>query len=1012
MAHSAGPLRVLSLDGGGIRGVSSLLILEDIMEKLREKRGLDRVPRPCDHFDLIGGTSTGGIIAIMLGRLGMTVDQCIRAYIKVAQKAFTPKRTSILPAPPSGNFSAKALEAAIKQTVREFCTAPGCIAQREQGQPTIDTCEHDELDFRDSSCTKTVVLAITKDNVDAPPTLFTTYDQSARLNGSKIWQVARATSAATTFFKSIKIGRDGVEYIDAGFGHNNPCDVLIQEAQRQFPNRTDLQVLSIGTGLGDVVTINNTRKSILKALKKMATSSKKVAFNLKSRFGDTNQYYRFNVDVGLKDITLSDWERSSTISSHTSNYLRENEMEIRKFVDAFSGVAPVNPLTQPVAELSQETNRVVHHIPFHRNARFVGRQKVTDKLTQLLFTQTDTRRVAIVGLGGMGKTQVALQFAHWVKENKPDHSVLWVPALSNASFEQACTEIKKKLAIPNIDEEPKEAIRRHLSLEEAGKWLLIVDNADDMDILYGSSQQPFGIHHYLPQSEHGRVLFTTRSQEVAVRVAGGDVIELQEMSREESKSVLEKSLVHKNQLQDEEAVTKLLEELAYLPLAIAQAAAYVSINKVPISEYLRLCQNTNGDMIELLSSKFHDSTHYNSSQNAVATTWSISFTQIHNNDKSAATLLSFISHIEPKAIPRWILPTMESEQQLTKAIGTLCGYGFLNGREDGETFEMHRLVHLATRVWTDAQSTTNSTAQDAAKQLAKVFPSSNWRNRELWQQCLPHALRVLQASEKTDDVNLCSLGIYVGRCLRADRRIKEAVNILECVVDWDSTLKPKCGHQLDPKYELAVAYKEDKQAKRAIQLLEDAVSIQANTPATKHRDRLKLQHHLARAYAKNGQTEEAVKLLQDIALIEENTLSTEHPSRLASQHQLAKAYAKTGRIEEAVKLLEDVVSKWANTTETEHPYRIASQLQLAKAYSKTGRIEEAVKLFEHVVSIQANTLTTEHPDRLKSQQELAWAYKEVGRTEEAENLMEQVVAIRNKILPRDGSSRLRSERVL
>lgn len=60
MEHATGPLRVLSLDGGGIRGVSSLLILEDIMEKLREKRGLDRVPRPCDHFDLIGGTSTGG----------------------------------------------------------------------------------------------------------------------------------------------------------------------------------------------------------------------------------------------------------------------------------------------------------------------------------------------------------------------------------------------------------------------------------------------------------------------------------------------------------------------------------------------------------------------------------------------------------------------------------------------------------------------------------------------------------------------------------------------------------------------------------------------------------------------------------------------------------------------------------------------------------------------------------------------------------------------------------------
>ncbi|KAL1978749.1 hypothetical protein VTN31DRAFT_1608 [Thermomyces dupontii] len=90
-------LRILSFDGGGIRGLSSLLILENIMEKIRESKGLKDVPRPCEQFDLIGGTSTGGIIAIMLGRLGMSVDECIRAYRKFAQQAFTQKRTSWLP---------------------------------------------------------------------------------------------------------------------------------------------------------------------------------------------------------------------------------------------------------------------------------------------------------------------------------------------------------------------------------------------------------------------------------------------------------------------------------------------------------------------------------------------------------------------------------------------------------------------------------------------------------------------------------------------------------------------------------------------------------------------------------------------------------------------------------------------------------------------------------------------------------------------------------------------------
>ena len=67
--------RVLSLDGGGVRGLSSLLILREIMEDIERRIGADETPKPCEYFDLIGGTSTGGLIAIMLGLLGMVFHQ-------------------------------------------------------------------------------------------------------------------------------------------------------------------------------------------------------------------------------------------------------------------------------------------------------------------------------------------------------------------------------------------------------------------------------------------------------------------------------------------------------------------------------------------------------------------------------------------------------------------------------------------------------------------------------------------------------------------------------------------------------------------------------------------------------------------------------------------------------------------------------------------------------------------------------------------------------------------------
>jgi hypothetical protein len=93
----------------------------------------------------------------MLGRLGMTVDECIRAYRKMAERAFTPKRTTLFPASPSGAFSAKALEAAIRDTVKEFCPAADCVARRAGGHSTASSCAHGETEFRDPLCTATYV---------------------------------------------------------------------------------------------------------------------------------------------------------------------------------------------------------------------------------------------------------------------------------------------------------------------------------------------------------------------------------------------------------------------------------------------------------------------------------------------------------------------------------------------------------------------------------------------------------------------------------------------------------------------------------------------------------------------------------------------------------------------------------------------------------------------------------------------------------------------------------------
>jgi tetratricopeptide (TPR) repeat protein len=684
---------------------------------------------------------------------------------------------------------------------------------------------------------------------------------------------------------------------------------------------------------------------------------------------------------------------------------------------------------------------------------------VLEELEKMLLVENLSRQVAIVGLGGIGKTQTALEFAYRVKAGWPDYSIFWIPAVSMESMEQACGEIARILEIPRVadaKEDVKELVKQHLSRDATGKWLLIVDNADNMNLVLGSEQLSHGIADYLPQSENGLVLFTTRYQEVAVSLSGGDIIELEEMNEQEAVGFLTNSLARKHLLEDDAITMELLGELAYLPLALAQAAAYLNRNKnTSIADYLRLLRNTEQDMLGLLLQHFRDSTRYKDSENAVAKTWLVSFDQIRDQDEVAANLLSFISCIESKSIPRSILPPAQPEERMTRAIGTLCGYSFLSRRGKEEIYDMHRLVHLASRVWVEKHGTAEETVKKVIQHVSTVFPYAEYENRLIWRGFLTHTLRLLgrQLGEGVEErYELC---LKVGRSLfhegrfgnsvkwfeesfrwrkdnlaeehpdrllsqhelagayRADGQIEKAVELLEYVVAVRiRILGEEHPHRLASQHELATAYQADGQIKKAVELLEHVVAVRTRILAKDDPSRLASQNELAGAYQADGRIKKAVELLEHVVGVEARILAEEHPDRLTSQSELAGAYQADGQIKKAVELLEHVVGVEARIIAEEHPDRLVSQHELARAYQADGQIKKAVKLLEHVVVIHTRILAEEHPHRLASQHELAIAYQADGQIEKAVKLMEHVVALKSTVLREDHPSRLRSEREL
>jgi tetratricopeptide (TPR) repeat protein len=655
-------------------------------------------------------------------------------------------------------------------------------------------------------------------------------------------------------------------------------------------------------------------------------------------------------------------------------------------------------------------------IPFLRNRRFVGRSAILEELEQSLLVGQEHQRMAIVGLGGIGKTQVALEFAYRVKESRPEYSILWIPALSMESVEQAYREIERTWDISRAKDEKedvKELVRRRLTNKDAGKWLLVVDNADDMDLLFGT-EDSHGIMDYLPQSENGLVLFTTRHQNAAVSLADGNVIELDQMDEKEAVSFLEKTLIREELLNNKTSMVELLDELSYLPLAIVQAAAYLNINKnTVISDYLLLLRSSDQDMVSLLSQEFRDSTRYKSSANAVAKTWLISFDQISNRDILAADLLAFISSIEWKEIPRLILPSVQPEERMVRALGTLCAYSFITKRENEEIYDMHRLVHLAIGIWVKKQRNVEEIVKKAIQHVSEVFPYPAYENQAIWRTYLTHVLRLLGRPMEEDVEERYTLCLKVGQCLYEEGRIRESVKWFEESCRWrDKNLLEEDPDRLASQHQLAMAYQADGQIKKAVELMEHVVTVRDRILAEEHSDRLASQYVLAIAYQADGQIKKAVELMEHVVIVQAQMLVEEHPDRLASQHVLAIAYQGDGQIKKAVELMEHVVAVRDRILVEEHPSRLASQHVLAMAYEADGQIKKAVELMEHVVAVEARILVEEHPSRLASQHVLAIAYQGDGQIKKAVELMEHVVAVRDRILAEEHPSRLASQHVL
>ncbi|KAI1667981.1 TPR protein [Pyrenophora tritici-repentis] len=625
-------------------------------------------------------------------------------------------------------------------------------------------------------------------------------------------------------------------------------------------------------------------------------------------------------------------------------------------------------------------------------------------------------RAALVGLGGVGKSQLAIRYLHSVRDASPQTFVFWVHASTRARFEEAYRDIADRLQLPGSSD-PKvnvlQLVKDWLQNEANGRWLMVLDNADDVETFFPSRkrkrdkadgnvdvQKPLA--EYLPQSCNGAILVTSRSKDAATRLVGGHnkIKEVLAMDEGEGLQLLRKKL-HDRPV--EESAVELLRALDCIPLAITQAAAYIHRRaRMTVTGYIDEFRKNNKKRKSLLDWDAGDLRRDPSASNSVVTTWQISFEEIRQERPSAAELLSLMSFFNPQCIPESTLrryskrraraASIEDKEEADSAfnedLDTLRAYCLVSTTTSSGACEMHALVQFCTKVWLSSFGHAAQWEERFLELMAQELPDGDYENWTKCQQLLPHVERIFDAEPVTEDMleswsqvlsteaaYLCSRGRYN----RAQQIATKAFSATKGALGMENRMTLGSAYTLAEVLHFQGKYKEAEKLHR--QVIEGYAKLPGEQRYT-----LRGMSQLATVVEHQGRYEEAETLHRQALRGLEEVLGGQHMDVFGCMSGLASILRVQEKYEEAETIFRRALKGYEKKLEGRHPWIIAILNNLATVLQDQGKYEEAEKLHRQALKGFEEVLGERHPDTLKSVSNLAVVLDNQGKYEESEEL--------------------------
>ncbi|KAI9779071.1 MAG: hypothetical protein M1839_007737 [Geoglossum umbratile] len=684
---------------------------------------------------------------------------------------------------------------------------------------------------------------------------------------------------------------------------------------------------------------------------------------------------------------------------------------------------------KPVLEISHR--KACFMVKFDRDPDFIGREEVIEGITERF--KMRQHRVAIAGIGGVGKSQIAIEYCYRYRDSHTEAKVFWVHASNYARFEEGYKDIARELALPGFDDPDVNTLQlvlRWLSDDVNSPWLLVLDNADDMEILFGSnphtSLQQNGrelataLASHLPRGSSGSIIITTRDTRVGEVLANRQKpILLLPFTTADAERLLRRKVPENGKLDKAESI-ELLEALSYLPLAITQAAAFINENDTTITEYLEMLRGGNSDTEDILKEDLLDPSRDPELSNSVFQTWKLSFDQIRKQKPRAAEILSLMAVLDRQAISDSLLRNgNERKIEFVTAIGMLKAFSLITEEKKSAIFGMHRLVQFSIQMWLGLRGELVMWQEKALEIVSNCCPpNGKYENWATWKAISPHVRPVAFHRCNASPLHQCivSLGykdrgrtqtffpfpffpfvlqLLYARFIRMQRVENLSITPhVQAVLGYDlrteSCLLQRAGILNGEGW----YNREQEQYEVAHDKLIEALAIREKVLGPDHELTLDTVYNLGRLAESEAMYKRALSGY-------EKTLGPDHTPALETFNGLGILYRHQGKLTEAEAMYKRALAGLEKTPGPDHTLTLETVNGLGSLYRHQGKLAEAETMYKRALAGHEKRLGPDCTSALSTINNLGILYGRQGKLDEAEAMYKRALTGYEKTLGLD-----------